>query len=65
MAEVNPALGLGITCLVFISGVVWANIASVVTFAALIAAAVIIRSRSDVHKRLILVAPVSILGRHC
>lgn len=62
MAEVDPALGSGITYLVFISGVVWANIASVITFAALIAAAVCFRGRPDVHKRFILVATVSILG---
>jgi len=62
MAEVAPALGSGITYLAFISGVVWANIAGVVTFAALIATAISYRSRSDIHKRLILVATVSILG---
>ena len=62
MAEVDPALGSGITYLAFISGVVWANIAGVVTFAALIAAAIIYRRRPDFHKRFILVATVSILG---
>jgi uncharacterized membrane protein YozB (DUF420 family) len=62
MGAINPALGSGITYLAFISGVVWANIASVVTFAVLISAAVIYRGRPDVHKRLILVATVSILG---
>lgn len=62
MAEINPALGSGISFLAFVSGVVWANIASVATFAALISAAVICRSRPDIHKRLILVGTISILG---
>ena len=62
MADINPALGSGITFLQFISGVVWANIASVVTFAVLLCAAVIYRGRPDFHKRFVLVATVSILG---
>lgn len=62
MAAIDTDLGSGITYLAFISGVVWANILSVVTFAALIAAAVFYRRRPDYHKRLILVATVSILG---
>ncbi len=62
IAEIDPALGSGITYLAFISGVVWANIVSVFTFAVLLCSAVIFRSRSDIHKRLILVATVSILG---
>ena len=62
VAEIDPALGSGITYLTFVSGVVWANIAGVCTFAVLLCSAVIFRSRSDVHKRLILVATVSILG---
>ncbi|PCI76237.1 MAG: hypothetical protein COB20_11110 [SAR86 cluster bacterium] len=62
MAEIDPALGSGISYLTFISGVVWANIVSVSTFAILLCSAVIYRKRSDLHKRLILVATVSILG---
>lgn len=62
MADVDPALGIGISYLTFISGVVWANIVSVTTFAILLASAVIFRSNSAAHKRLILIATVSILG---
>ena len=62
MAEIDTALGSGISYLAFISGVVWANIAGVCTFAALICAAVIFRSRPEFHKRFILVGTVSILG---
>lgn len=62
MAEIDPALGVGITFLTFISGVIWSNIASVITFAALIGGAVVFRNRPDVHKRLILVGTVAILG---
>lgn len=62
MAEINPALGSGITFLSFASGVVWLNIVSILTFAALICAAVVFRSRPDFHKRFILVGTVSILG---
>ena len=62
MAEIDPALGSGISYLTFISSVVWSNIVSVFTFAALICAAVVFRSRPDFHKRFILVGTVSILG---
>lgn len=62
MAEIDTALGSGITYLAFISGVVWANIAAVSTFACLICAAVIFRGRPDFHKRFILVGTISILG---
>ena len=62
MAEIDTALGSGITYLAFITGVVWANIASVCTFASLICAGVIFRGRPDFHKRFILVGTVSILG---
>lgn len=62
MAEVNPAMGAGMTYLVFISGVIWANMAAVLTFTILLSAAVIFRDRPDYHKRLVLVATVSILG---
>ena len=62
IADINPALGSGITYLSFASGVVWANIVSVITFAALIGAAVVFRTRPDFHKRLILVGTVAILG---
>lgn len=62
MAEIDPALGAGISFLSFISGVVWANILSVTTFAVLLALAVVFRSKPETHKRFILVVTVSILG---
>jgi hypothetical protein len=62
MADIDPALGVGITFLTFVSGVIWSNIASVSGFAVLLAAAVYFRRRPDVHKRLILVATVGIMG---
>lgn len=61
IADINPAMGAGITYLIFISDVVWANIIAVSTFAILLCSAVIFRAQSEVHKRLILIATVSIL----
>lgn len=62
MSEIDPALGSGISYLTFISGVVWANIVSVSTFAILLGSAIVVRANTTAHKRLILVATVSILG---
>lgn len=62
MAQIDPTLGSGISYLDFISGVIWANISSVTSFAILLCAAVIYRNRPGTHKRLILVATVSIMG---
>jgi hypothetical protein len=63
MAELVPELGMppGIQFLPFISGVVWANLAMVVAFAILLGAAVLLRRQPDWHKRLILLASLSIL----
>jgi hypothetical protein len=55
-------LGSGITIEAFMSGVVFANVASAVSFAALVGTAVLLRSRPDSHKRLMLLASISILG---
>jgi uncharacterized membrane protein YozB (DUF420 family) len=62
MAAIDPALGSGISYLNFISEVVWINIVSVTTFTVLFGAAIVLRANSAAHKRLILVATVSILG---
>jgi len=62
IAEIDPTLGSGISYLTFISSVVWGNIVSVFSFAALICAAVVLRRRPDFHKRFILVGTVSILA---
>jgi hypothetical protein len=58
----ESGFGSGITIEAFMSGVVFANVASVVSFAALVGAAVLLRSRPDAHKRLMLLASISILG---
>jgi len=62
MSDIDPALGSGITYLTFITAVIWNNITAVCTFAVLIIAAVYFRSSPDIHKRLLLVASVSIIG---
>lgn len=62
MAEIAPEIGGELTYLNFIRGVVWGNITGATTFAALLIAAILYRSRPDVHKRLLLVATVAILG---
>ena len=62
MAEVDAAMGGDLTYLQFISGVVWNNVLSVVCFAILVALAVHYRRDAAVHKRLILVATVGMMG---
>ena len=61
VADISPAMGSGITYLSFASDVIWGNIFSVITFAVLIGAAVMFRSRPDFHKRFVLVGTVAIL----
>lgn len=51
----------GITVAQFFSGVVWGNIVNVVSFALFVAGAVIFRRRPQIHKRLMLLASISIL----
>ncbi len=62
MAEVDASMGGDLTFLSFISGVVWANILSVVGFAVLIVLAVLYRRNPQVHKRLIVIATVGMMG---
>ena len=62
MAEIAPEVGGDLTYLNFIRGVVWGNISGATTFAALLVAAVLFRRRPDVHKRLVLIATVAIIG---
>ena len=62
MADINPAMGGDLTYLDFVSGVVWGNMASVLTFGVLLAIAVFYRKKPDIHKRLILIATTAILG---
>jgi hypothetical protein len=58
------AFGIGVSGSVtlFLSDVIWQNIGSAVTFAALGWTAILLRRRAAIHKRLILIATVSILG---
>ena len=56
-------LGSDMSIARFLSGtVVWPNIASVATFAVLLLAALLLRRRPDTHKRLMLLASISIVG---
>jgi hypothetical protein len=58
------ALGIGVSGSVvgFLSGVVWANLGAALTFAVLGWAGILLRRRTAVHKRLMLLATISILG---
>src|ERR1700730_9606988 len=58
-------LGIGVTGLTvaaFISSVVCANIGNLLSFATLLLAAVVLRGRPRAHKRLMLLASISIIG---
>jgi len=62
MSEVNPALGEGMSFLDVASEVVWTNIMAICTFVTLLTAAILLRKDPVFHKRLILLATVSIMG---
>jgi len=47
---------------VFLSNVVWPNLASVRAFTLLGAAAILLRGRPQAHKRLMLLASIAIIG---
>ena len=51
-----------VDCAFPLGTVVWPNIASVATFAVLLLAALLLRRRPDTHKRLMLLASISIVG---
>jgi hypothetical protein len=46
----------------FTSWVVWTNVANIVTFAGCVIAAILLRRRTEAHKRLMLLASISIIG---
>ncbi len=46
----------------FLAGVVWSNLSSAVTFAVLGWAGILLRRRAAAHKRLLVIATVSVLG---
>jgi hypothetical protein len=58
----EDGIGQGLSILNFMSVVVWSNLASAVAFAVLIGLAVVLRRRPDVHKRLMLLGSVAIIG---
>jgi hypothetical protein len=58
-----PEVGVsGVTVAVFLSNVVWPNIASVCAFAILVTSALLLRGRPQAHKRLMLIASISVIG---
>lgn len=59
------ALGIGVTgvpVVAFAARVVWGNLASLVIFAVLFAAAIFLRGKPQAHKRLVLLASIAIIG---
>jgi hypothetical protein len=61
--SVFPELGVvGVPLIRFAAQVVWGNFLSIVVFAGLVATALVLRRHTDVHKRLILLASIAIVG---
>lgn len=52
----------GVPMLNFVSQVVWGNFVSIVVFAGLLAAAILLRRTPQAHKRLIVLASIAIVG---
>jgi hypothetical protein len=62
-ASVLAGLGVsGVTVMQFLSGVFWGNLTSAVSFAVLAWTGILLRRRAAVHKRLMLLATLAILG---
>lgn len=61
-AVLGQGVAAGATVLDFTAQIVWANAAAIVTFSVLLAGAIGYRRRGDVHKRLMLLASISLLG---
>src|SRR5688572_9206741 len=52
-----PYVGVeGVTLIAFVANVVWNNLVSIVLFAGLLTAAILLRSNAQAHKRLIVIA---------
>jgi hypothetical protein len=62
MGDINPLQGTGISYLDFAAGVIWINIVSLAGFVLLLFLAVVYRSQAAFHKRLVLLASVSIIS---
>ncbi len=61
MGQINPLQASGISFGEFAAGIVWFNILSVLSFAALLILGVVYRRRTDFHKRFVLLASVAII----
>jgi len=58
-----PQVGVeGVPMIRFMAQVVWGNFMSIVAFAGLVGAALVLRRHPDIHKRLILLASIGIVG---
>jgi hypothetical protein len=55
-------LGANVSIGTFLAGTFWVNFSQILTFLVLLLSAVLLRRRSQAHKRLILLASISILG---
>ena len=55
-------LGSGETVARFVSFIVWANLATAVTFSVLLVSAILFRRQPETHKRLMLMASLAVLG---
>ncbi len=63
MGAVEPALGVqGVTIVRFMAQVMWGNFVSIAVFAGMLAAAVVLRRNPQVHKRLMLLGSIAIVG---
>ena len=63
MSVAAPQLGVeGVTVIRFVSGVFWGNFTSIIVFAVFVAAAVLLRRDAQTHKRLMMLASISIVG---
>ncbi len=63
MAAVEPSLGVqGVTIVRFMAQVAWGNFVSIVVFAGMLAAAVVLRRNPQAHKRLMLLGSIAIVG---
>ena len=61
--SVFPELGVtGVPMVRFMAQVVWGNLVSIVVFAGLVAAALLLRRQPEAHKRLMLLASITIVG---
>ena len=58
----TEGLGTGVPIIVGLSGAVWGNLGSALAFLILLVAAILLRTRPDSHKRLMLLASITIMA---